>query len=58
MAATSKKTGKIVKTAKGQIGYTINSEPLVNGKVRVYLSKTNEKLLCDPAKLKIIEYYD
>lgn len=58
MASASKNTGKIVKTAKGQIGYTISSEPLINGKVRVYISKTNEKFLCDPKTLKLIEYYD
>jgi len=57
----AKKTGKLVETKQG-IGYTKNSDTLINGKVPVYLSKPGEgnppRILCDPKNIKIIGYYD
>ena len=57
----SKKTGKLVQTKQG-IGYTKNSDALINGKVAVYLSKPGEKnpprILCTPENIKVIGYYD
>lgn len=57
MASAKKSTGKLVQTKHGD-GYTINSDGLINGKLPVYISKTGQKILCDPAKIKIIGYYD
>ncbi len=54
----AKKTGKHVKTKKGELGYTKNADPLVNGKVCVYLVDGDRKILCDPDTLKVIGYYD
>ena len=57
----AKKTGKLVETKQG-IGYTNNSDTLINGKVPVYLRKPGEgnplRILCDPKNIKIIGYYD
>lgn len=63
MASATKNSGKLVKTKNGQLGYTKSSDEPVNGKIMVYLSKPGEnklgdKLLCDPAKLELLGYYD
>lgn len=57
MASKTKNTGKLVETKQG-IGYTKNSDGLINGKQPVYISNSGAKILCDPAKLKVIGYYD
>lgn len=57
MASATKNSGKLVQTKQG-VGFTKNSDGLINGKVPVYLSKGGAKILCDPAKLKILGYYD
>ena len=57
----SKKTGKLVETKQG-LGYTKNTDELINGKVCVYLSKPGEgsppRILVDPKNLKVLGYYD
>lgn len=59
--SNTKKNGKIVKTKQG-IGYTKNSDGLINGKVPVYLSKPGKgnppRILVDPKNLEVLEYYD
>ena len=59
--SNSKKTGKLVETKHG-IGYTKNSDPLINGKVPVYLSKPGAnnppRILCDPKNIKTTGFYD
>ncbi len=57
MASAKKNTGKLVQTKHGD-GYTISSDGLINGKLPVYISKTKQKILCDPATVKILGYYD
>lgn len=61
MASAKKNTGKLVQTKHG-VGYTISSDGLINGKVPVYLSKPGKdappRILCDPANIKILGYYD
>lgn len=57
MASAKKSTGKLVQTKQGD-GYTLNTDPLVNGKVCVYISKTGQKMLCDPKNIKVLGYYD
>ncbi len=58
MASASKNSGKLVKTKNGELGYTKSTDPLINGKQPVYLSKSDKKILCDPTNLKILGYYD
>lgn len=57
----SKKTGRLVQTKQG-IGYTKNSDELINGKVCVYLSKPGEgnspRILCDPKNITLLGFYD
>lgn len=57
----AKKIGKLVETKHG-LGYTKNSDDLINGKIPVYLSKPGEgnapRMLCDPKNVKVIGYYD
>ncbi|MCD8177283.1 MAG: hypothetical protein LUE98_07620 [Tannerellaceae bacterium] len=53
--------GFIVKTKSGHEGYTKHSEPLINGKQRVYIEKEGEEkfnLLCNPDTLIIIGFID
>ncbi len=57
----TKKTGRLVETKQG-IGYTKNSDALINGKICVYLSKPGAnnppRILCDPKNVKVLGYYD
>ena len=56
-----KKIGKLVETKQG-LGYTKNTDELINGKIAVYLSKPGEgnppRILCSPENVKVIGYYD
>ena len=57
----TKKTGRLAETKQG-IGYTKNSDALINGKICVYLSKPGAnnppRILCDPKNVKVLGYYD
>lgn len=65
-----KNPGMLVETKDGKIGRTFNADPLINGKVKVYLlneqtfnpKRDNNgvplKLLCNPSTLKIKGYID
>lgn len=57
MTLTKKSAGMLVETKHG-IGYTKNTDKLINGKQPVYLSQNEAKILCDPDKLKVVGYYD
>lgn len=57
MASINKNSGKLVQTKQGD-GYTKNTDPLINGKICVYLSHTGKKILCDPKNVKTLGYYD
>jgi hypothetical protein len=48
--------GYIVETKSGLVGRTFHSDPLVNGKQRVYTVTGN--LLCDPGTLKLKGFID
>lgn len=48
--------GYLVETKSGILGRTYHSDPLVNGKQRVYTLKGN--MLCDPGKLKLKGFID
>lgn len=57
MASFNKNSGKLVQTKFGD-GYTKSSDPIINGKIPVYISKTGQKILCDPKNIKVLGYYD
>ncbi len=57
MTLMKKSAGMLVETKHG-IGYTKNTDKLINGKQPVYLSQNEAKILCDPDKLKVVGYYD
>ncbi len=62
----AKDSGYYVKTEKGNIGYTIHNDKLVNGKIIVYLTENfkpcydgdgkQKKILCLASELKIIGF--
>lgn len=49
--------GRVVKTKSGLIGCTYNSEPPVNGKIKVFLPD-GKNILCNPNNLQCIGFTD